>query len=158
MITAGTYGKRRFYDSPEKLDFLLGELFDSAEHFGWDLQAWAVMANHYHFVAHAPDDAETLNNLIMALHSKSAIWINKEDGTPGRRVWFQYRDTCLTYEKSYYARLNYVHHNPMKHGIVGNAKNYRWCSMAWFLQNAETGFCRTVLSFRSDKVKVYDEF
>ena len=33
--------------------------------------------------------------------------------------------------KSYLARLNYVHQNPVKHGLVRVANQYRWCSAAW---------------------------
>jgi putative transposase len=158
MVTAGTYGKAPLFDTPEKRDFLLQSLFDEAKRWEWRLQAWAVFANHYHFVAYAPDNAETLKRMITSLHSRTAVWLNRKDGTPGRRVWFQYRDTCLTYERSYLARLNYVHNNRVKHGVVGNAEDYRWCSMGWLLQNAPDGFRRTVLSFKYDKVKVEDDF
>ena len=158
FVTAGTYQKAMLFDTPEKRDFLLQTLFDEATAWNWDLEAWAVMANHYHIIARAPKDAKTLKRFMQALHSKTAIWLNKHDGTPGRKVWFQYRDTCLTYQKSYLARLNYVHHNPVKHGLVKNAEDYPWCSMAWFLSGAEPGFRKTVLSFKHDKVNVEDDY
>ena len=158
IVTAGTYHKALLFDTAEKRDFLLWSLFDEAERWKWELQAWAVMGNHYHFVAQAPDDAETLKRMIMSLHSRTAIELNKRDGAPGRKVWFQYRDTCVTNERSYFARLNYVHHNPVKHGLTGNAANYRWCSMGWFMRDARSGFRRTVLSFPHDRVKIEDEF
>ena len=125
IITAGTYQRALLFDSHEKRDFLMQSLFVEAERWGWSLQAWAVMENHYHFVALAPEDAATLKRLITSLHSKTAIWLNKTDGAPGRKVWFQYWDTSLTYQHSYLARLNYVHNNPVKHGLVGDAENYR---------------------------------
>ena len=158
IITAGTYQRALLFDSHEKRDFLMRSLFDEAERWGWSLQAWAVMENHYHFVALAPEDAATLKRLITSLHSKTAIWLNKTDGAPGRKVWFQYWDTSLTYHHSYLARLNYVHNNPVKHGLVGNAENYRWCSLGWFTRNAEAGFRKTVLSFKYDKITIEDNF
>jgi len=54
--------------------------------------------------------------------------------------------------------LNYVHHNPEKHGLAANAENYRWCSMAWFVQRARPSFRDMVLSFKYDKINVYDDF
>ncbi|MFH1740845.1 MAG: transposase, partial [bacterium] len=152
IVTAGTYRKALLFNSASKLDFLQNTLFREANLFHWNLQAWALMPNHYHFIAHAPEDVETLRDLIRALHSKTARWLNQQDQTPGRRVWFQYWDTCLTYEKSYLARLNYVHNNPVKHGLVDNAENYRWCSMRWFMANADAGFYKTVSSFKTDRV------
>lgn len=52
------------------------------------------------------------------LHEKTAKWINRLENAVGRKVWHNFWETRLTYEKSYLARLNYVHQNPVKHGLV----------------------------------------
>lgn len=152
MVTSRTYRQAMLFNTGAKRDFLLYALFAELKHWDWRLQAWAVMANHFHFIAHAPDTAKSLKRMMTALHSKTAIWLNKHDETPGRKVWFQYWDTCLTFERSYLARLHYVHANPVKHGLVEIAENYKWCSMGWFLQNADAAFRRTVLSFKYDEI------
>ena len=157
-MTAGTYRKALLFNTPEKRDFLLHTLLDEIAHWGWNLQAWAVLANHYHFVATSPEEPETLKHMLCRTHSKTAVWLNRKDATPGRKVWFQYRDTCLTHEESYRARLRYVHENPVKHGLVALAENYPWCSMAWFMKRAPTGFRRSVLSFKIDALNVDDEY
>ena len=158
IVTAGTYEKARIFRSSQRLTLLLATLFEQAERFGWLLQAWAVMQNHYHFVAQAPQDANSLKSMVQAIHSLTARTVNAEDETPGRKVWFQYRDTCLTNEKSYLARLHYVHNNPVKHGIAPVAENYPWCSMGWFTQKAEAGFRRMVLSFPCDRISIDNDF
>jgi len=58
MVTAGTYGKISHLSSPERLDGFTADLFRLASQFGWALQAWAVMSNHYHFVAFSPERPE----------------------------------------------------------------------------------------------------
>lgn len=108
-------------------------------------QAWAVLNNHYHFIAQAPEDATTLEKLMRQLHSITAVEINRWDNTPGRQVWFNYWDSCLTYERSYLARLHYVHTNPTKHGLVHNAMNYPFCSYKWFVEQGEEEIKRQVL-------------
>lgn len=80
------------------------------------------------------------------------------DGCVGRRVWFQHWDTCLTYEKSYYARLNYVMKNPVHHRAVLVASAYKFCSAGWFEEKADCGFVNKVKFFKYDQVKVHDEF
>ena len=40
--------------------------------------------------------------------------LNRIDDTPGRRVMYKFWDTRLTFEKSWLARLNYVHQNAVK--------------------------------------------
>lgn len=112
------------------------------------------MSNHYHVVARSPDDAESLARFVRAVQSKTAVWLNNRDGTPGRKVWFQYWDTCFTLRKSYRARLNYVHGNPIKHSLVTNAGDYPWRSMAWMLSGAEPEFKREVLLAPCDRIHV----
>ena len=158
FVTAGTYRKQHLFNTASKRDCLLQTLFEQAQRLNWRLEAWAIMANHYHFVACASDDPESLRPMITSLHSKMAIWLNREDGTSGRKVWYQYRDTCLTYQRSYLARLNYVHNNPVKHGLVKSAEEYPWCSMAWFLAGAEPKFRALVRSVKHDRINVDDEY
>jgi len=158
MVTASTLHKERYFSDRERLSLLQSVLFEVADFYGWLLQAWAVLSNHYHFVAQSPEDAETLRSLIQRLHSQSARRLNEMDQVRGRQVWFQYWDTCLTSEKSYYPRLNYVHNNPVKHGVVPAAEQYPFCSAAWFLREAEPAFRRKVESFRYDRLNVMDDF
>lgn len=158
MVTAGTFHKEHFFKGGERLGFLQQALFDAAEAYGWELQAWAIFPNHYHFIAKAPQDASSLKFMIQRLHSQTGREINRLDAAPGRRIWFQYWDTCLTYEKSYYARLNYVHQNPVRHGVAAVEDQYPWCSAGWFQKEAEASFRRKVESFRYDKVNVMDDF
>ncbi len=158
MITAGTFQKEPFFKGRERLDFLQQALFDIMAAFGWQQQAWAIFPNHYHVIAKAPDDAASLKIMIQRLHSQTARDVNGRDKAPGRRVWFQYWDTCLTYEKSYYARLNYVHQNPVRHGVAAAADQYPWCSAGWFQKDADATFRRKIESFRYDKVNVEDDF
>ena len=86
----------------------------SGGEFGWQLEAWAVFSNHYHIVAHSPvaeDGAASLSQVLGLLHEKTAKHVNRLDGAAGRKVWQNFRETRLTYEKSYLARLNYTHQN-----------------------------------------------
>jgi putative transposase len=96
--------------------------------------------------------------MIQHLHSESSRKINNLDDQKGRAVWFQYWDTSLTYEKSYYARLNYVHNNPVKHGLVKAAHQYPFCSAGWFEVNAEPVFVKKIKSFKTDTVNIFDDF
>jgi len=91
-------------------------------------------------------------------HSRSARWVNREDELEGRQVWHSYRETHLSFEKSYFARLNYVHQNAVKHGLVSDPKKYPWCSAGWFEKNVPKSFRKTVESFKIDRVKVEDDF
>ena len=129
--------------------------------FQWHLEAWAVFSNHYHFVAHSPmmdGGARNLPGMLGLLHEKTAKWLNRLDQTPARKVWHNYRETRLTYEKSYLARLNYTHQNAVKHGLVPVANQYPWCSAAWFERTATPAQMTTVYAFKTDRLQVADDF
>ncbi len=159
MVTAGTYHKQRFLRDAARLRLVHDELLGIALEFGWELQAWAVLANHYHFVALSPADPHTLRTMLSKLHTKTATALNAMDGTLGRKVWFQFWDSHITYQRSYLARLRYVHENPVHHGVVEEeAEEHAWCSARWFTREASNAFRRTVRSFKIDGLSVMDDF
>jgi putative transposase len=158
IVTAGTLNKALLFCNSRSLDLLESQLLSKAEEYRWQLEAWAVFSNHYHFVGHALEDAKTLKAYLTDLHADTAREVNRRNGTSGRQVWYNYWDTQLTYEKSYLARLNYVHQNPVKHGLVPVANQYRWCSAAWFERTATPAQIKTIYSLRTDKVRVVDDF
>jgi len=158
MVTCGTYQKAQLLSTPQRLDFFLTLLFSSAKEFGWTLEAWAILSNHYHFIASSPENPTSLRKMISKLHTLSAREFNLQDQTPGRKVWFQFFDTHITYPSSYYARLKYVHYNPVHHGLIPQAVNYRWCSAGWFEQRANPAFYKTIQQFKTDRVNVLDGF
>jgi putative transposase len=161
FVTAATYHKAHHFRGAERLRVLQRGLLKLADEFDWQLEAWAVFSNHYHFVGHSPrglPTAATLAKMLGSLHSKSAAWINRLDGTPGRQVWHNYWDTRLTYQRSYLARLNYVHQNPCKHGLVAVANQYPWCSAGWFERTASQAKVKSIYRFNTDQVRVSDDF
>ena len=158
IVTGAVLHNEHLLKSDKHKLLVLGILLERARHWGWDLEAWAILENHYHFIARAPENALTLEKLIRQFHSKSAVELNKLDKTLGRKVWYNYWDTCITLEKSYYARLNYVHLNPVKHGLIEAAEDYPFCSYRWFLDNADESFQNTVLNQAIDRVDVFDDF
>ena len=157
MVTAGTYGKAPFFNGRQRLNLLQAHLFSLCSDHLVSLQAWAAFPNHYHFVARL-ERAANLRDLVRHLHSVTAREVNRLDGAAGRKVWFQYWDSRITFEKAYFARLRYVHENAVHHGIVGRATNYAWCSAGWFERKAKVAFQKTVLEFPIDQLKIPDEF
>ena len=96
--------------------------------------------------------------MISKLHTLSARDLNVRDQKSGRKVWFQYFDSHITFMNSYFPRLKYVHHNPVHHGVIAYAENYPWCSASWFAKTAKPSFQKTVDGFKTNTVSVIDDF
>lgn len=158
FVTAATYQKKALFRGKQRLDLLHDRLLAMAEELGWDLMAWAVFPNHYHWVGISPDTKNAVGVLCGKTHRQSAIELNALDGTPGRQVWYRSWDVRVTYEKSLLARMAYTMENPVRHGLVKAARDYPWCSAAWLEREGDRPFVESVRSFKTDKVNVYDEF
>jgi putative transposase len=158
IVTAGTLNKQHRFRDAKSMDALESELLTKAQEYRWQLDAWAVFSNHYHFVGHALDDASSLKPFLSHLHADTARIVNLRDSEPGRQIWFNFWETELTYEKSYLARLNYVHQNAVHHGLVSVANQYRWCSAAWYERTATPAQVKTIYGFKTDKIRIVDDF
>jgi putative transposase len=161
FVTAATYLKAHHFRTRQRLDVLHRGLLTVARDFGWQLEAWAVFSNHYHFAGHSPstaEDAASLSQMLGVLHTKTSGWVNRLDKAAGRQVWHNFHETKLSYEKSYLARLNYVHQNAVKHRLMPVANQYPWCSAAWFEGNASPAMVQSIYRFKIDKISLEDEF
>jgi putative transposase len=158
IVTGATIHKGRLFSTDEKLTLLENDLLTLAKQYHWQLEAWAVFVNHYHFVARAYPNATALDELLNQLHSDTARKLNGLDRSAGREVWFNFWDTKLTYERSYLARLNYVHQNAVKHGLVNVANQYPWCSAAWFERTASPASVKTIYSFKTERLNIHDDY
>ena len=158
FVTAATYLKAHHFRSAQRLEVVQRGLLTVAKEYDWNLEAWSILSNHYHFVAKSPADPGSLQDMLKVLHVKLAGWVNKIDKMPGRNVWHNFRETQLTHPTSYFARLNYTHTNAVHHGLVDSARDYPWCSAAWFEETTSAAMVKSIQRFKTDKVKVEDDF
>jgi putative transposase len=121
-------------------------------------QVYSLFANHYHIVCRSESNIDNLRGCLGHLHADTARKLNRLDRVAGRHVWHNFWDTKLTYERSYLARLNDVHQNPVKHGLVEVANQYRWSSAAWFERTATPAMIETIYSFKTDKLSIDNDY
>jgi putative transposase len=158
IVTAGILHKQFLLNSPTKLDLIERLLLSMAKQAKWQLEAWSVLGNHYHFVARGAPDSVPMRQFIREFHSLSARELNQLDRVEGRIVWYNFWDTRLTFQHSYLARLKYVHQNAVKHGLVALGNQYKWCSAAWFERVVSPPQVKTIYSMKIDKVHIEDDF
>ena len=161
FVTAATHLKHHHFRGAKRLAVLQRGLLILTEKFGWQLEAWAIFSNHYHFVAQTPSTLQgpkTLFTMLKELHQKTATWINRLDQSPSRKIWHNYWDTKLNFQRSYLARLNYVHQNAVKHQLVTKANQYPWCSAQWLERTASASQVKSLYRFKIDRVHVLDDY
>jgi len=109
------------------LDRLVSEAIDDI-----DVCAWVVLPNHYHLLIEG--DLRSFARRIGRLHNGTATQWNREDRTPGRKVWHRFSDRAIRSERHYYASLNYLHANPVKHRHATCIDEWPWSSFGLYLE------------------------
>ncbi len=120
FLSAGTVHHQPLLATHAQRAIVRDVLKDAVRQYGVRLYAWVILANHYRLLLHT-GHAAPLWKFVKRLHGESAVRLNKLDGTPARRVWFEYWDRCLRNERDFWAFFNYIHLNPIKHGYVAVA-------------------------------------
>ena len=162
FLTARASQKRHLLASDAMRDWFQITLFKLVEQYGWLLEAWAILSNHYHLVAHSPphrdEAAKSLSQMIRHLHGLTTMELNRQDDEPDRsRLWQNFRETHLTHQLSYLARLHYVHQNAVHHGLVSVGSHWKWCSASAFKEAVTPAWLKTVTRFRYDEIAKADD-
>ena len=158
FITAGTYGRKSYFDSNEKKELLFNTICEILKKDLSELHGWVILSNHYHILIKLKD-AFHLPQIIRKIHSKSAILMNKLSKQPGRKIWYEYWDECIRDERDFYAKLNYIHFNPVKHGYVDDQESYKFSSYNHYLKMEGRDWLEDILKhFPPKEVEEEDDF
>jgi REP element-mobilizing transposase RayT len=77
MVTGAILHNQYLLKEDRKKGQVLRTLHERSDLLGWQLEAWAILNNHYHFIAQAPKNVLSLSTLIRQIHSITAIQLNK---------------------------------------------------------------------------------
>ncbi|MGQ9701400.1 MAG: REP-associated tyrosine transposase [bacterium] len=135
IVTSCTYNKMPYFNTDERKILLYTEILNAFEKISSKLFAWVILDNHYHILFEINRGRE-LGGLIKLINGKSSHEINRLDNCVGRKIWYNYWDTCIRNEKDFYIRMNYIHNNPIKHGYVKiyeDLPQYKFSSFSQYL-------------------------
>lgn len=134
LLTAACYEHHHHMHTPERRQAVLDLLHEHFSKHGMKIHAWVVLTNHYHVLVHVTE-FKALGDIFRRVHGRTSHTWNKEDDARGRKVWFRYSDRAMRSERHYYTTLNYIHYNPVKHGLVESPYDWAWSSVHWYLEH-----------------------
>jgi len=92
--------------------------------------AWVVLPDHFHAIIDSPDG--DISAIVQRIKLSFALqWrrLSKADGG----IWqHRYWDHIIRSEEDMARHVDYVHINPVKHGLVGSTKQWRFSSFHGF--------------------------
>lgn len=119
-LTGACYEHREHIGhSPERMSVFSDALLETLEVHPatGSPAAWCVLPNHYHILVRT-SDLKSLVASLARLHGRTSFQWNNEESTRGRTVWHGVSDRAMRSDGHFWASMNYIHHNPVKHGYV----------------------------------------
>ena len=158
FITVSTYNKKPFLKSSVAKEKLYDSLQIEFYKHKRIIEDWVILDNHYHLMVNAPSSPCTLPEIFKEAHRFTALWIKKNLNIDSIKIFHNYWDTCITYEKSYFGRLNYLWYNPVKHGYVDSPEKGKFGSYYYRFIEDEIKMKNLLIKYPFDKIKIYDDF
>lgn len=95
---------------------------------GFLLTAWVFLPDHWHAII-CPPYPLTISRVFKAVKVSSMISINHAPGEAGELWQGRFFDHALRTVKEYLERVEYIHLNPVRGGLVKRAEDWKWSSV-----------------------------
>jgi putative transposase len=152
LLTAACYEHQPWIGAtPSRIAQFESDLLSTLAQHCRNVFAWVVLPNHYHALVYASELAPLLI-AIGHLHGRTSFTWNGEDSCRGRHVWHRVAETEIKTEGHFWAAMNYVLHNAVRHGYVKRWQDWPYSNAAAYL--AEIG--RELAERRWRSYPVYD--
>jgi putative transposase len=134
LVTATCYDHAPIIGTtPERMAECETSLLTACAEAQATLYAWCILPNHYHILLQTEDMAQVRKALGL-FHGRSSFSWNGQDASRGRKVWNNCFDRAMKSKRHFWASLNYVHHNPVRHEYVTRWQDWPFSSADQYLE------------------------
>ena len=91
------------------------------------LTAWVFLPDHWHIIC-APTYPVTISLVMKSVKQSSMSAINRRCGAEGKLWQARFFDRALRTVKAYNEKVEYIHMNPVRAGLVSRPQDWRWSS------------------------------
>ena len=92
------------------------------------LTAWAFLPDHWHAIC-APVYPRTISLLMKSFKISSTVLINRRHGERSELWQARFFDRALRTVNEYNEKVEYIHMNPVRAGLVQQAEDWPWSSV-----------------------------
>ena len=124
--------QQAIFSTPADYEIFLALLHESALKFGVAVHAYVLMTNHFHLLA-TPETNDGLPLMMQAVGRRYVRYFNDLQGRTGTLWEGRYRSTLIQTDRYLLACMVYIDLNPVRAGLVREAKDYAWSSHARYI-------------------------
>lgn len=126
FITLVTYRRKPILI--ENIDLIRESFASVSQFYKFELPAWVYMPDHFHAIIYPEDN--TLSDIVRRFKQKFSGLNRIRHSLSKGRIW-QYRfwDHVIRSQDDFNRHLDYIHYNPVKHGLTINPFEYEFSSI-----------------------------
>jgi putative transposase len=142
FFTLITNKRQRFFTNPEKRELLGQSINHVKTYHPFLLVAYCILPDHIHLILRLPEDDDNFSLRISEIKKRFSKLYTKNSGQspakiaglvgPGESGLWQQRfwEHTIRDEEDLHRHIDYIHYNPVKHGLVQKVKD--WPSSSFF--------------------------
>ena len=137
-VTGNVEQRRQIFRRDTNCLAFLEELHSVRQRRECKLVCFAIMPDHFHLIVNPRDgDIQTWIGELKSFSAKRLVQINRsgffKKAVEENQVWQEsFRTLRLWSSWMIWQKINYIHNNPLKAGLVKSARDYRWSSFGSF--------------------------
>jgi putative transposase len=124
--------RQAIFVAPADYQTLLDLLDENAKKFGVAIHAFVLMSNHFHLLA-TPQTADGLPQMMQAVGRRYVRYFNDTQKRSGTLWEGRYKSTLIQTERYLLACMAYIDLNPVRAGMVAQARDYHWSSHGHYI-------------------------
>ena len=124
--------RQPIFASTADYQVLLNLLDENARKFEVAIHAYVLMTNHFHLLA-TPQTTDGLPQMMQAVGRRYVRYFNDRQKRSGTLWEGRYRSTLIQTDRYLLACMAYIDLNPVRAGLVAQARDYPWSSHAHFI-------------------------
>ena len=136
------------FNNPLFCDILISNIKHYREKYKFSILGYVIMPTHFHWIIEVDNKSENISGIMRDIKKFTAWQIfdeleNKDevklldlfkDAASGfkdqeKKLWMKrFDDEVIRDQKMFWTKLNYIHKNPVKSGLVLKAEDYKYSS------------------------------
>ena len=129
FVTLVTFERRPWMEDPLNREVLLSAMHRVKDKHPFRHFAHVIMPDHMHWLF-APGEPTDFSVIVAAL-KRDVTWRLKEQGKLDGPLWQnRFYDHVIRDENDFARHLDYIHFNPVKHGVAVSPCSYAWSSFS----------------------------
>lgn len=129
FFTLVTFQRRKYFDTPRKLDILLSKIKQVQRNKPFDLLAFCLLPDHIHLLIKLPNEDSAFPIRIREIKRLVTIWMKRETPEFADKIWQdRYWEHTIRDDRDLQTHFDYIHYNPIKHGLMSTFDGWKWSS------------------------------